>query len=118
MKSFGVYIPEQDASWEREGDIFDGIYERHGHCDADQCTCPDGRRFDEDYTIWEIVSLEPSIEDVGKFLRFLTPPLSRRQLFTTIRRQIWQIFDPFPLKNADVLNGWSLKHYCLIRCME
>ena len=39
-----------------EGDIFDGIYERHGHCDADQCTCPDGRRFDEDYTIWEIVS--------------------------------------------------------------
>ena len=40
-----------------EGDIFDGIYERHGHCDADQCTCPDGRRFDEDYTIWEIVSL-------------------------------------------------------------
>ena len=29
--------------------------------------------------------------------------------FTTIRRQIWQIFDPSPpLKNADVLNGWSL----------
>ena len=73
MKLFGVYIPEQDASWEREGDIFDGIYERHGHCDADQCTCPDGRRFDEDYTIWEIVSLGPSIEDVGNFLRFLVP---------------------------------------------
>ena len=30
-----------------------------------------------------------------------------RQVFTTIRRQIWPIFDPFPLKNADVLNGWS-----------
>ena len=73
MKLFGVYIPEQDASWEREGDIFDGIYERHGHCDADQCTCPDGRRFDEDYTIWEIVSLGPSIEDVGNFLQFFTP---------------------------------------------
>ena len=81
MKLFGVYIPEQDASWEREGDIFDGIYERHGHCDADQCTCPDGRRFDEDYTIWEIVSLGPSIKDVDVFLRFLS-----RQFFTTIHR--------------------------------
>ena len=55
MKLFGVYVPEQDASWEREGDIFDGIYERHGNCDADQCICPHGRTFDEDYTIWEIV---------------------------------------------------------------
>ena len=27
--------------------------------------------------------------------------------FTAIRRQIWQIFDPSSLKNADVLNGWS-----------
>ena len=27
--------------------------------------------------------------------------------FTTIRRHIWPIFDPFPLKDADVLNGWS-----------
>ena len=31
------------------------------------------------------------------------PPYCR-QFFTTIRRQIWQIFDPSPLKNADVLN--------------
>ena len=30
------------------------------------------------------------------------------QFFTTIRHQIWQIFDPSPLKNADVLNGWFL----------
>ena len=30
------------------------------------------------------------------------------QFFTTIRRQIWQSFDPSTLKNADILNGWSL----------
>jgi hypothetical protein len=34
-------------------------------------------------------------------------PPSRRQFFTSIRRQIWPIFDPSPLKNADVLNRWS-----------
>ena len=28
--------------------------------------------------------------------RFLTPTPYRLQFFTTIRRQIWQIFDPFP----------------------
>ena len=56
MKLFGIYIPEQDAAWEREGNIFDGIYERHGTCDAENCACPQGRTFDEDYTLWEIVS--------------------------------------------------------------
>jgi hypothetical protein len=56
MKLFGVFIPEQDAVWEREGNVFEGMYERHGTCDAEECQCPDGREFDEDYTIWEIVS--------------------------------------------------------------
>ena len=37
MKKFGIYIPEQDAAWEREGNIYDGIYERHGTCDAEKC---------------------------------------------------------------------------------
>ena len=39
-----------------------------------------------------------------------TIPLRSQQflIFTTIRRQIWQIFDPSPLENADVLNRWSL----------
>ena len=37
MKKFGIYIPEQDAAWEREGNIYDGIYERHGTCDAENC---------------------------------------------------------------------------------
>ena len=43
------------------------------------------------------------------FHDFLSLPPYRRQFFTTIRRHIWQIFDPSPLKNADVLNGWSLR---------
>ena len=34
-------------------------------------------------------------------------PYPHRQFFTAIRQKIWHIFDPSPLKNADVLNGWS-----------
>ena len=37
MKKFGIYVPAQDAAWEREGNIYDGIYERHGTCDAENC---------------------------------------------------------------------------------
>ena len=41
--------------------------------------------------------------------RFLTPtpPPSCRQFVITIRRQIWQIFDPSPPKNTEILNAWS-----------
>ena len=39
---------------------------------------------------------------------FFDPYPLRRQSFTTIRWQICPIFDPSLLKNADVLNGWSL----------
>ena len=42
------------------------------------------------------------------FHDFLAQPPYRRQFFTTIHQQIWQIFAPPPLRNADVLNGWSL----------
>ena len=76
MKLFGVYVPEQDASWEREGDIFEGIYERHGHCDADQCLCPDGRTFDEDYTIWEIVR--------SIYIAYIFDNVRNVQLFTNV----------------------------------
>ena len=53
MKSFGVYVPEQDASWEthNNGALFEDLLERHGRCDAMNCICPDGREVDEDYTI-------------------------------------------------------------------
>ena len=42
------------------------------------------------------------------FHDFLPLPPSVSSFFTTIQRQIWPIFDPSPLKNADVSNGWSL----------
>ena len=32
-----------------------GFISGHGTCDAENCLCPDGRTFDEDWTIWEIV---------------------------------------------------------------
>ena len=38
----------------------------------------------------------PSIYDVGKFSRFLTPTPLRRQFFTAVRRQFWPIFAPSP----------------------
>ena len=42
------------------------------------------------------------------FTNFWPLPPYRRQFFSTIRRQIWQTFDPSPQRHADVLNGWSL----------
>ena len=36
----------------------------------------------------------PSINDVSNSSGFLTPPLLRRQFYSTIRRQFWLIFDP------------------------
>ena len=90
MKKFGIYVPEQDAAWEREGNIFDGIYERkfenlseslitahlnnfgfisgHGTCDAENCLCPDGRTFDEDWTIWEIVRKRKINHSIYQFI--------------------------------------------------
>ncbi|XP_071963351.1 G2/M phase-specific E3 ubiquitin-protein ligase-like [Antedon mediterranea] len=45
MKMFGIYIPEQDASWEREDGAYQELLERHNECNADKCLCPDGRFF-------------------------------------------------------------------------
>lgn len=56
MKKFGIHVPEQDASWEKEEEAFDDLLERHSSCDAQECLCPAGRTEDEDYTDWEIVS--------------------------------------------------------------
>ena len=48
----------------------------------------------------EYVDMGPSNQDVGKFSRFLTPTPLRRHFFTTIRQQIWQIFDPSSLPQS------------------
>ena len=48
----------QDAAWEvDDSTAFEDLLERHGHCDAEECLCPDGRTEDVDYTPWEVVSL-------------------------------------------------------------
>lgn len=60
MRQFGVNIPECDASWEREGDAFEGLLERHDSCDALDCRCPKGRKEDVDDTEWEIV-MHPTV---------------------------------------------------------
>ncbi len=56
MKKNGVFVPEEDAAWERDSSAFDALLERHDTCDALECLCPDGRKEDVDDTDWEIVS--------------------------------------------------------------
>ena len=48
-----------------------------------------------------------SFKTSANFHDFCSLPPSPWQFFTIIRQQIWPIFDPSPLKNADILNGWS-----------
>ena len=50
-----------------------------------------------------------SINDVGNFSGFLTPPSPWRQFLSTIRWQFWPIFDPSPLQIADLVYGRPLK---------
>ena len=38
-----------------ESTAFDDLLERYGHCDAEECLCPDGRTEDVDYTPWEVI---------------------------------------------------------------
>ncbi|KAK3853645.1 hypothetical protein Pcinc_039821 [Petrolisthes cinctipes] len=55
MQYLGIYVPEQDASWELEPNAFSDLLERPVHCDAVPCKCPDGPKMDEDGTRWEIL---------------------------------------------------------------
>ncbi|KAK4319449.1 hypothetical protein Pmani_009614 [Petrolisthes manimaculis] len=55
MQYSGIYVPEQDASWELEPNAFSDLLERPVHCDAVPCKCPDGPKMDEDGTRWEIL---------------------------------------------------------------
>ena len=52
--------------------------------------------------------IEPSINNVGIFFRFLTPPSPMMAFFSTICWQFWPIFDPFPQTIADVVYGQLL----------
>ena len=51
----------------------------------------------------------PFIKDVGKFLRFLTPTLLPSAVFYYYPSANLGNFCPPPLKNANVLNEWSLR---------
>ena len=50
----GIYLPDQDAQWET-GDAFDDQLQRHDRCDAEDCLCPSGPKYDEEDTLWEIM---------------------------------------------------------------
>ncbi|XP_046373044.1 uncharacterized protein LOC124146677 [Haliotis rufescens] len=58
MLHCGIYIPDQDASWEREPNAYQDLYERYSHCDAAKCKCLQGRDYDQDDTKWEIIVCE------------------------------------------------------------
>ncbi|XP_033634861.1 uncharacterized protein LOC117296095 [Asterias rubens] len=55
MKRFGIYIPEHDASWEQEDNAYQELYWRHDNCDIDPCKCPEGRKYNEVSSKWELV---------------------------------------------------------------
>lgn len=46
MLQFGIYIPDQDASWEQEPNAFHELLQRYDRCDAQPCICPKGRQHD------------------------------------------------------------------------
>ncbi|XP_053200564.1 G2/M phase-specific E3 ubiquitin-protein ligase-like [Panonychus citri] len=54
MQHFGIYIPEIDASWELEENAFAELSQRYNKCDAENCECPDGRKYDKPHTQWDI----------------------------------------------------------------
>lgn len=56
MADHGIYIPVQDASWEREPRAFEELLFEYQHCDAPTCRCPMGRdHAGSDDSPWEVV---------------------------------------------------------------
>ncbi|XP_050404720.1 uncharacterized protein LOC126820657 isoform X2 [Patella vulgata] len=55
MLEFGIYIPDQDASWETEPNAFNELLERHNRCDADKCNSPLGREHENASGKWELI---------------------------------------------------------------
>jgi len=57
MKEVGIYVPEQDASWEYKGNYDDVDGERVTACHAKLCFCPhtDGRVYHSEGGLWEVV---------------------------------------------------------------
>ncbi|XP_046388613.1 PHD finger protein 7-like isoform X2 [Ischnura elegans] len=56
MLKNGIYIPDQDASWELEPNAFAELLERHNKCDAAVCKCPKGRDYSaENPRLWTLI---------------------------------------------------------------
>ncbi|XP_022187296.2 G2/M phase-specific E3 ubiquitin-protein ligase [Nilaparvata lugens] len=53
----GIFIPEQDASWETEPRAFRELLERYSRCDAVKCVCRRGRDFTDNNinSMWQIL---------------------------------------------------------------
>jgi len=63
MQQSGIYIPEQDASWEREGggDVYEDLEsETIRVCHAKLCFCPheNGRAYHSEDGLWEILKCD------------------------------------------------------------
>ncbi|KAK7863552.1 hypothetical protein R5R35_011177 [Gryllus longicercus] len=54
MRTHGIWIPEQDAAWERDPERYEGLLQRHNSCDAKSCRCRHGRTHHVADTKWEI----------------------------------------------------------------
>uniref|UniRef100_A0A224YVN5 PHD finger protein n=1 Tax=Rhipicephalus zambeziensis TaxID=60191 RepID=A0A224YVN5_9ACAR len=55
MQDHGIYVPDQDASWEREPHAFEELLFRYQHCDAPRCSCPLGRSHHQEDGRWKMV---------------------------------------------------------------
>ncbi|XP_025268901.1 uncharacterized protein LOC112639372 isoform X2 [Camponotus floridanus] len=55
MLEYGIFIPNQDASWELEPNAFEELLYRHDQCDAVNCLCPKGRKHVSSNAKWELI---------------------------------------------------------------
>lgn len=55
MQDHGIYVPDQDASWEREPHAFEELLFRYQRCDAPRCRCPFGRDKHQESGRWKMV---------------------------------------------------------------
>ena len=60
MREVGIYVPEQDASWEAKGNYDDVDRERVLACHAKLCFCPhkDGRSYHSEGGLWEVIGCD------------------------------------------------------------
>ncbi|KAB0802719.1 hypothetical protein PPYR_04908 [Photinus pyralis] len=55
IRMWGVFVPEQDASWELDRNAFSDLLYVHDTCDSLKCLCPDGRNFSTDKGKWKLI---------------------------------------------------------------